>query len=216
MADVTFYFPSTGAAAHDCGYSDYWTNTTGAAHLPLLSSKGTSAMAGRNAWHATGQNYCLAGQWVSAAMAARSWTPYDTFDYSMIFRDQNYSTTTFITHLSIRIFNAAGDTEVATLFEGEVNASAWIATYQSRHCDGVALTGSGDMPENGHFVVEVGGYATYAGAYAGQAIFGEGTSTALLLNDTQTNTDLYSWISFTYGEAPATGYINEVVVVFES
>lgn len=216
MADVTFYFPSTGTAAHDCAYSDYWNDTSAAVHLPMLTSKGSSAIAALHPYRGTGHDYPLAGQFVSAAMSARSWTTSDTFDFVMIFRDSNAPTTSFITHLSIRIFNADGDAEVGVLFEGSVNSSAWNSTYQSRHCDGVSLTGNVDMPEGGHLVVEVGGYASYVATYSADAIIGEGSSTALLLNDTQTNTDLYPWISFTYGAPPVSGYDNEIIMVFES
>lgn len=201
MADWTGFFPSSGVAPHNCPYSDYWTDTSGAAHLPMPSSKGTSGIAARHPNHSPGNDYDLGGQWVSNAMPARSWTTADTFEFAMMFKDGNNPPTTFITHLSIRVFNAAGDTEVGVLFEGQVNASAWISSFRSRHCDGIALQNSVNMPEYGHLVVEIGGYATYDATYGGDMVVGEGTSTALPLNDTETNTDLYPWIAFTYGGA---------------
>lgn len=167
----------------------------------MPSSKGTSGIAVRHPNHSPGNDYDLGGQWVSNAMPARSWTTADTFEFAMMFKDGNNPPTTFITHLSIRVFNAAGDTEVGVLFEGEVNASAWISSFRSRHCDGIALQNSVNMPEYGHLVVEIGGYATYDATYGGDMLVGEGTSTALPLNDTETNTDLYPWIAFTYGGA---------------
>lgn len=199
MADITFFFPSSGSPAHTPAYSDYWTDTSGAARFPMPTSKGASAISAQHPYHSVGNHYDLGGQWVSAAMSARSWNTGDTFEFAMVFQDGNAPTTSFATHLSIRVFNAAGDTEIGVLFEGEVNASGWNVTYQSRHCDGIALTGNVDMPEGGHLVIEVGGYSTYAGNYGADMVIGEGSSTALLLNDTQTDYDLYSWIAFTYG-----------------
>ncbi len=214
MADLNGFFASTGAAPHDCAYSDYWADVSGAAHLPLTTTKGSSAVGARHPYHSSGNALDLGGQWVSPAQPARSWTPADTFDFAMIFRDTNYPTTTFITHLSIRIFSADGATEIGVLYEGEVNASAWSAGYQSRHCDAVSMQNSVDMPENGHLVVEVGGYATYAATYDADMVVGENMASPMPLNDTTTETDsYYPWISFTYGAGGDAGvYVGNIPI----
>lgn len=216
MADITFYFPSTGSAAHDCAYSAAWEDTSGAAHLPATESKGTTAMAVRNPYRVNGEILGCGGQWVSPAQSAREWTTSDTFDFVMLCRDQNAPTTTSYPYLIINVFNAAGDTLVGNLYSGIINSTAMISSFQSRHNDGVAIQNAVSCPEGGHLVFEVGMSAVYAAAFATNIVVGEGTSTALLLNDTQTNTDLYSWISFTYGAPPVSGYANEVIMVFES
>lgn len=201
MADLTLFLASSGSAPHDCAYSDYWDNVTGAAHLPGNTTKGSTAIAVRNNAYVRYDVNCLGGQWVSPAMAARSWTPDDTFDIAIICRDNNYPTTTWKLHVSIRVFNAAGDTEVGVLFEGEVNSTAFIASWQNRHADGVALQNSVSMPENGHLVIEIGAAATYeASSYESNIVVGEQPANPLPLNDTETNTDsYYAWIGFTYG-----------------
>lgn len=203
MADLICFIPSSGAAPHDCAYSDYWTNTSGAAHLPLLTTKGSSAIAVRDPQYVRYDTNCLGWQGVSPAMPARDWTPADTFDIAIICRDANAPTTTWKLHVSIRIFNAAGDTEVGVLFEGEVNPTAFSGSWQNRHADGVAMQNSVSMPENGHLVVEIGAAATYeASSYNANIVVGDAPSTPLPLDDTDNNVDTkYPWIAFTYGVA---------------
>jgi hypothetical protein len=216
MADLTLYFTSTGSAPHDCAYDAAWENTAYAAHFPATDTKGSTAMAARTPYRLSGQTLGCGGQWVSPAQSAREWTTNDTFDFVMLFRDQNAPTTTSYAYLVINIFNAAGDTLVGNLYSGIINATAMVTSFTSRHATGVSVQNAVSCPEGGHIVVEVGMSAVYAASFATGIVVGEGTSTALLLNDTQTNTDLYSWIAFTYGEAPPSGYANEVCIVFES
>lgn len=210
MADLTIYFPSTGAAAHDCAYDATWQNTDAAAHLAATTSKGTTAIGVRYPYHNSSQQYGLAGQWVTAAQAARSWTTSDTFDISVQVREDNAITDHL--YLIVRIFNAAGDTEVGVLYEGAVNTVAWPAsTFTSRHADGVSVQNAVSCPENGHIVVEWGMYTTTTAATDARVIVGEGTAGAspLALSDADTNTDHYPFIAFTYGTPPSTA--NNVV-----
>jgi hypothetical protein len=201
MADLTIYFPSTGAAPHDCAYDGTWQNTDAAAHFVGTTTKGTSAIAGNYPYHNVSLQYGLGCQWVSAAMAARSWTTSDTFDISIMCREDNAITDQL--YLIVRIFNAAGDTEVGVLYEGAVNTTAWTSTITSRHADGVSVQNAVDCPENGHIVVEVGMYTTTTAATDARFYVGEGSAGAspLALSDSDTNADHYPFIAFTYGAA---------------
>jgi len=211
MSDLTFYLPSTGAAPHDCAYSATWQNTDYAAHFPALTTKGTSAMAGRTPYRPNGQTYGCGGQWVSAALSARSWTTADTFDVVMCFRDDD--TVACTSYLIIRIFNAAGDTVVGTLYAGEFNATVWTTTYTSRHADGVAVQNNVDCPEGGHIVIEIGMKSTYAATFSERMVVGENGAgaAALPLNDTETDTEKYPWLAFTYGAAAAANVVMNII-----
>lgn len=204
MADLTIYFPSSGAAAHDCAYDAVWQGTGGAAHLGATTTKGTSAIGVRYPYHNSSQQYGLAAQWVSPALPARSWTTSDTFDIAVIVRESNAITDHL--YLIVRVFNAAGDTEVGVLYEGAVNTVAWPSSYTSRHADGIAVQNAVSCPENGHIVVEWGMYTTTTAATDARVTVGEGSSgaTAISLNDSDTNTDHYPFIAFTYGAAGTT------------
>lgn len=204
MADLTIYFPSSGAAPHNCAYDATWQGTGGAAHLGATTTKGTSAIGVRYPYHNSSQQYGLAAQWVSPALAARSWTTSDTFDIAVIVRESNAITDHL--YLIVRVFNAAGDTEVGVLYEGAVNTVAWPSSYTSRHADGIAVQNAVSCPENGHIVVEWGMYTTTTAATDARVTVGEGSSgaTAISLNDSDTNTDHYPFIAFTYGAAGTT------------
>jgi hypothetical protein len=155
----------------------------------------------RAPYQANGQTYACGGQWVTAAQAAREWTPADTFDFVLQCKD-TAGAGNLTLYLIIRIFNAAGDTVVGTLYEGEVNNVVWAsAAHTSRHNDGVAVQNSVSCPENGHIVVEAGFKSGYPAGFGAQIVVGEGASTALPLDDTETNTDLYPHLDFTYGAA---------------
>ena len=212
MADITFYFPSAGAAPHNCAYSATWQDVTTAVRYPLLTTRGTTDIVSQNC-HKTGTDERgLGGQWVSAALSARSYTTADTFDFVMPCRDGAGSGTARL-WMSIRVFNAAGDTVIGTLYEGSPNTVLWATSITSRHCDGVAVQNSVDLPENGHIVVEVGVSDTYGNASFSQNIWPQdlGISGALPLNDTETSQAMYPWLAFTYGAASATNVVLNII-----
>jgi len=214
MADITFYFPSAGAAPHDCAYSATWENTSQSKRAPLLTTRGTTDFG--NDWYCyrvSGQHLGCGGQWVSAALAARSYTTADTFDFAFGTQDSNGLGGTTL-RLTIRVFNAAGDTVIGTLYDGEINSTLWSGTITSRHADGVAVQNNVDLPENGHIVIEIGMHDTYAYSCGNKihpqdlGIFG-----AVPLNDTTTINmqSLYPWLAFTYGAAAATNVVMNII-----
>lgn len=213
MADITFYFDQVAAAPHDCAYSDYWDNTSQAERTALNTSKGTSAIENRTCYRTNGQHLGCGAQFVSAAQSARSYTTADTFEFTICTYDVNETAGSTLA-LSIRVFNAAGDTEVGVLYEGVVNAVNWIGSIISRHADGVAFQNSVDMPEGGHLVIEIGMHEEYAGSLGNRVFVGEGTSAALPLSDADTDSDKYPWLAFTYGAAATEN--NVLFMTFES
>jgi hypothetical protein len=48
MADLTIYFPSSGAAAHDCAYSAIWEGTGGTTWPTSYASRFCSGVAVQN------------------------------------------------------------------------------------------------------------------------------------------------------------------------
>lgn len=216
MADLTIYFPSSGAAPHDCAYAATWQNTDAAAHLVGTTTKGTTGIGVRYPYHNSSTQYGLAAQWVTAARAARSWTTSDTFDIAIMVRED--AAVTDHLYLIVRIFSADGATAIGTLYAGAVNTVAWPAsTYTSRHADGVAVQNNVSCPENGHIVVEWGMYTTTTAATDARVVVGEGSAGAspVALSDSDTNTDHYPYIAFTYGAPPVTGMTNDICMIFE-
>lgn len=200
MADITFYFPSAGSAPHDCAYSGTWENTSAAARFPLLTTRGTTDLAVRNCVHSNGQHLGMGCQWVSAAQAAHNYTTSDTFDFVFLTNDSD-GTGVSTLYLIIRVFNAAGDTVVGTLYDGNVNTLAW-STMCSRFASGVAFQNNVNAPSDHHIVVEVGFHDTYA-ANISNRIYPQdlGVNGALPLNNTDTSQEKYPWLAFTYGAA---------------
>ena len=204
MADLTFYFDSTGTPAHDCTYSSTWDNTSQAVKHILNTTRGTSAIAVATGYRTNGQHLGCAAMNVSAAIATgRTFTPADTFDFVMNVQDNNVVGSSTL-HLIIRVFNAAGDTVVGTLYDGIINATVWSGAIRSRHNDSVAVQDTVVLPDNGHIVVEVGMHDPYAATFGNRVYIGEGAegNSALPLADDDTHDDYYPWLAFTYG-APA-------------
>jgi len=202
MADLTFFLNSDAAAAHDCAYSAYWENTSAAVRHTLTTSRGTSAATITPCTRTNGQHLGIGCQLVSAAIATgRTWTTSDTIDFVIMCQDYAESGSSTLA-LSIRVFNAAGDTVIGTLYEGVINNVNWISGYRSRHNDGVAVQNTVVMPDNGHIVVEIGFHDPFAATFSNRLIIGEMSGGPLLLSDDQTDVDLYPWLAFTYG-APA-------------
>ena len=211
MADLTLYLASEGAAPHDCAYSASWEGTAGAAHLPATTTLGSIAIAWRNCTRNSGGYDGCGGQWVSPAQSARSWTTADTFDIAIHTYDDNGSGGTTL-YLVVRIFNAAGDTVVGTLYDGVINAVNWVGALTSRHADGVAVQNNVDMPENGHIVVEIGMHDTYAATFGNKIYCGEtGVNGPIPLSDADTDSAKYPWIAFTYGAASATNVVLNII-----
>ena len=200
MADLTVFFPSSGAAPHDCAYSAVWGGTSQAVRGPAPSTRGTTDIAiPRYCNRGAGQTRGLGGQWVSDAQSARSWTTADTFDIAIYCRDV-YESLTSKLYLDIRIFNAAGDTAIGTLYTGIVNSVNWTGQATCRHADGVAIQNNVDCPENGHIVVEIGLSNVAAGEIVDRIFCGENVVTPAPLNDTDEDEDTHHpYIAFTYG-----------------
>lgn len=200
MADLTFYFPSSGSSPHDFAYSGTWENTSAAARFPLLTTRGTTDIAVQNCVHSNGQHLGMGAQWGSAALAAREFTTADTFDFVFLTNDSD-GTGVSTLYLIIRVFNAAGDTVIGTLYDGVINDVAW-STMCSRYASGVSVQNNVSLPENGHIVVEVGFHDTYAATISNRIYPQDrGVNGALPLNNTDTSQEKYPWLAFTYGAA---------------
>ena len=210
MADITFYLDQVAAAPHACAYSGTWENTSQAVRNALNTSKGTSAINVRTCYRTNGQHLGLGAQFVSAALAARDYTTADTFDIAIICFDNNVTNGSTL-QLIIRVFNAAGDTVIGTLYNGVVNAVIWANSTTCRHADGVAVQNNVSLPENGHIVVEIGMHEAYAASFGNRVFVGEGTGSPLPLNDTDTDSDKYPWLAFTYGAAAATNVVMNII-----
>jgi len=211
---LTGFFPSSGAAPHDCAYSATWTDTTATVRYPGLTTRGSTDIAAQQC-HKTAANIKgLGGQWVFPAQAARNFTTADTFDFVFPCADSAGSGMTYL-YLVIRVFNAAGDTVVGTLYDGRVNSVLMASSICSRFCSGVSVQNNVALPENGHIVVEVGVDDAYAATF-NNPIYPQdlGISGALPLNNTDTSQQKYPWLAFTYGAAG--GATNVVYMVFES
>lgn len=214
MADLTLYFPSSGAAAHNCAYSATWENTTAAVRYPGTTTRGSTDIAVQECARNNGQHLGMGGQWVYPAMAARSFTTADTFDFVFPVNDNSGSGSSTL-WLIIRVFSADGATAIGTLYDGNINTVVW-GTFCSRHADGVAVQNNVDLPENGHIVVEVGIHDAYPATFSNRIYPQElGVNGALPLNDTDTSQEKYPWLAFTYGAAPPTGMANDIVLIFE-
>jgi hypothetical protein len=213
MADLTLYFPSSGASDITPAYGAIWQDTSVMTRIAMPSSKATTAIAGRSPFKNAGNPYYGgAAQWITAARAARNWTASDTFDFVMQFRDVN--TWSVTTYLLIRVVSNDGLTFRGTLYAGVINATVWAGTYTSRHNDAVAVQNSVAQQTNDRIVVEVGArWATDSINSSAQTIIGEGGAgaSALPLNDTDTDTDKYPWIAFTYGAAAAANVVMNII-----
>lgn len=158
MADLTLYFPSSGASPHNFAYAATWQGNA-EQRLGATTTKGTTTIAGAYPYHNSSQQYGLGPQYGSPALAAREYSTADTFDIAIQVREDNAITDHL--YVIIRVFNAAGDTVVGTLYAGAVNTVAWPAsTFTSRHADGVAFQNNVSAPADHHLVVEIGMYTT--------------------------------------------------------
>jgi hypothetical protein len=157
----------------------------------------------------------MGGQWVSAALAARSYTTSDTFDFVFLCRDDAGSGSSSL-YLVINVFSADGATLIGTLYDGNINTVVWTNTNTTRHADGVAVQNNVNLPENGHIVAEVGFHDPYAATFSNKIYPQDLASTAYPLNDTDTSQSKHPWLAFTYGAPPVTGYTNIDTIVFES
>ena len=201
MADITFYFPTTGTAAHtDIAPAAIWDDIDELTRLPLNTTRGASGGATVNIYKSSNLHYACDRQYVSAALAARDWITADTFDVSFSWRDQASVGATF--YLSIRVANADGSI-AGTLYQGVINATNIYASWQTRHNDGVAVQNNVSMPTDGHIVIEVGLYSAANGGATVSYLTGENLSNAAPLNDTDVSGDVWPWLAFTYGAGPS-------------
>lgn len=217
MADLTFYFPSTGSAAHSPAISGTWLHSEGATRLPLVTSPSSSARANRKAsvW-AVGTQTNLAQQYVSAAQDAHEWSTNDTIEMQFsCMREANCSSAYM--YLIVRVFNADCSSVRGTLYDGvaPTNLSNSQFTNRAMAAGGghVHVQNAVSMSANDHIVIEIGFTATASSAWAGATYkVGDNEAADLPVDETTDTWDSYNpWIAFTF--YVATTKYNQVMML---
>jgi hypothetical protein len=223
MADLKFYFPSTGAAAVSPAYSASWT-TGPNGRLAAVVTKINSAdllVSCASSWGSTPYVEKKMGerQFVTDAQSAHEWTIGDTIKFQ-IQKDLDTLDLTGKPYVIIRVVSNDGGTfRSGILYEGDM-ATNITASRQNKSLGAagaaVNVQNSCSMQANDRIVIEIGYRGTAASDWqSAYAYIGDlNARTDLPENDTDTGTDHNAWVAFTYGAAATKNNVS--YMIFES